>query len=97
MEKYTRTIETKMKVFYKSLSEKDKRHYSAIEALKLGYGGIKYISNLFQCSRQTIYTGIKDLEEKSLLQNDQIRVMGGGRKNYTNNIQDVDKIFLKCD
>lgn len=96
MEKYMRTIETKMKNFYKSLSEKDKRHYSAIEAIKLGHGGVKYISNLFQCSRQTIHTGMKDFEQKSLLPSDQIRAVGGGRKNYTNNLQDVDKIFLKC-
>jgi len=30
--------------FYNSLSEKDKRRYAAIEAKKLGHGGIKYIS-----------------------------------------------------
>ncbi|MFM7715696.1 MAG: hypothetical protein ACKO7A_24225, partial [Microcystis sp.] len=34
-------IETQMQRFYQSLSEKDSRRYAAIEALKLGYGGIR--------------------------------------------------------
>lgn len=37
---YDTSIEQEMKKFYGTLSEKDKRHYAAIEALKLGYGGI---------------------------------------------------------
>ncbi len=35
-----------MKKLYNSLSEKDRRRYAAIEALKLGWGGISYISEL---------------------------------------------------
>ena len=37
---YSNSIESEMKKFYKSLSEKDKRRYAAIEAHKLGWGGI---------------------------------------------------------
>ena len=33
---YPNSIESEMKKFYKSLSEKDKRRYAAIEAQKLG-------------------------------------------------------------
>jgi hypothetical protein len=32
-------IEVKMQRYYKSLSQKDGRIWSAIEALKVGYGG----------------------------------------------------------
>lgn len=97
MKKYTPDIEKKMKTFYKNLSEKDKRHYSAIEAIKLEYGGVNYIANLFQCSRQTIYTGLKELENRTLLPLGQSRTAGGGRKNHTAKMPTVEEIFLKCD
>ncbi len=41
---YFRT--TKMRDFYDSLSEKDRRRYAAIEAEKLGYGDASYIRKL---------------------------------------------------
>ena len=43
---------------------KDRRHYAAIEAEKLGHGGITYISDLFGCSRQTVHDGIEELKKK---------------------------------
>ena len=61
---YSPTTERWMKMFYDSLNEKDRRHYAAIEAYKLGHGGINYISELFDCSRQTIYSGLEELEKK---------------------------------
>ena len=36
---YSKKLETMMKNFYESLSEKDKRGYAAIESLKFEYGG----------------------------------------------------------
>jgi hypothetical protein len=36
MQAYTPEIECEMKKFYQTLSEKDKRHYAAVEAIKLG-------------------------------------------------------------
>ena len=52
-----------MKKFYKSLSEKDKRRYAAIEAQKLEWGGISYVMRVLGCSRNTIVKGIEDLEK----------------------------------
>lgn len=40
MQPYPLEIEQQMQMFYRSLSEKDRRRYAAIEALKLGWGGI---------------------------------------------------------
>lgn len=60
---YSNSIESEMKKFYKSLSEKDKRRYAAIEAQKLGWGGISYVMQLLGCSRNTIIKGIEDLEK----------------------------------
>jgi hypothetical protein len=51
---YSNSIESEMKKIYKSLSEKDKRRYAAIEAQKLGWGGISYVMQLLGCSRNTI-------------------------------------------
>lgn len=48
MIKYSRDIETKMIKHFHSLSEKDKHHYAAVEALKLSYGGRRYNLQLIQ-------------------------------------------------
>lgn len=78
---YEATIEQEMLKFYNSLSEKDKRRYAAVEALKLGHGGIAYIAHLLRCSRKTVTQGIKDLESLSSAENEydaRIRQPGGG-------------------
>lgn len=81
---YDISVEQEMKKFYDTLSEKDKRRYAAIEALKLGHGGTVYISQVLGCSRKTITKGIGEL--RSLSDNDgfnnRIRKTGGGRKKY---------------
>lgn len=61
---YPNGTEADMQHFYLSLSEKDRRHYAAIEANKLGHGGIQYIAELFDCSRQTVSAGLEELEKK---------------------------------
>ena len=40
MDVYSGVVERHMTEFYKSLSEKDRRRYAAVEAEKLGHGGI---------------------------------------------------------
>ena len=83
MTKYNQEIERKMELHFTQLSEKAKRHYAAIEAAKLGYGGIKYISNLFKISEYRIRTGIKELAHPELLDSipkGKQRRLGGGRK-----------------
>ena len=40
MVEYSVDVERHMKWFYLSLSEKDRRRYAAIEAEKLGFGGV---------------------------------------------------------
>ena len=44
MDAYTPEVEGKMKRLFDSLKENDRRRYAAIEALKLGHGGIEYIA-----------------------------------------------------
>ena len=54
---YNAEIEHSMRIFYNSLSEKDRRRYAAIEAAKLGHGGTDYIATLLGCDPKTIRQG----------------------------------------
>jgi hypothetical protein len=58
---YSPQIEQSMKTMYRSLREKDRRRYAAVEATKLGHGGIEYISTLLDCDPKTIHQGLVDL------------------------------------
>ena len=63
MEAYADGIERKMKRFFDWLSEKDRRRYAAIEAAKLGQGGVEYVARILRCDPKTIRQGLKELEE----------------------------------
>jgi hypothetical protein len=63
MDPYPQEIEQKMKQFSDWLSEKDRRRYAAIEALKLGHGGLEYIARLLGCDPKTIRQGMQDLDQ----------------------------------
>ena len=94
---YSNSIESEIKRFYKSLSEKDKRRYAAVEAQKLGWGGISYVVQLLGCSRNTIIKGIEDLEimDEQTLNNSRIRKKGGGRKSILSTRIGIDVAFLE--
>ena len=61
---YTPEVERYMKMFYTSLNEKDRRHYASLEASKLRYGGITYISDLLNCDRSTVQSGTEEFKKK---------------------------------
>ena len=63
MIRYPSALEGRMKAFYDSLSEKDRRRYAAVEAEKLGHGGVEYVANLFACDPKTIEQGREDVAE----------------------------------
>ena len=65
MTPYHPTLEQKMKKFYETLSEKDKRRYAGVEAMKFGRGGVAYISRVLGCSRKTVIKGLKELNDLS--------------------------------
>jgi hypothetical protein len=78
---YASDVEERMKAFYETLSEKDRRRYVAVEAQRLGHGGIRYVAQVFGCSSRTIERGLVELDE---LPQDpavgRVRRPGGGRK-----------------
>ena len=94
MEKYPDKIEEYMLTHFEVLNEKDRRHYAAIEALKLGHGGIRYISLLFNMSPKTVKRGMDELKKK-LLPINRVRSIGGGRKNILKKEQQILSDFLQ--
>ena len=74
MNSYPSQVEQQMQQFYHSLSEKDRRRYAAIEAVKLGWGGLTYISQLFGCDYYTIRFGIEELNDPSAINLREVRL-----------------------
>ena len=76
MDAYTREVERVMRRLFDSLGEKDRRRYSAVEATKLGHGGIEYIARLFGCDSKTIRQGQLELEGTDDLDTGRVRKKG---------------------
>ncbi len=95
MNHYAPEIETEMRAFYHSLSEKDRRRYAAIETRKLGYGGHTYIAAILGCERHTVASGVEELRDPSALEQPGIRQPGGGRKPSLEVIPNLEATFLK--
>ena len=76
MEGYSAEIEEKMQRFFGWLSEKDRRRYAAVEAAKLGYGGVEYIARVLACDPKTIRQGLRELEEAEDAAAERIRKKG---------------------
>lgn len=93
---YPTEIEQVMKRFCNTLSEKDKRRYAAVEAQKLGHGGISYIAGLLGCSRTTLYDGLAELAAlpSNSSYEPRMRRAGGGRKSYEETYPTIDEAFL---
>lgn len=62
---YEASYEEFMRLYHRSLPEDHRRRYAALEALKIGFGGIAYVARVLGMSRRTIYTGIRELEAMS--------------------------------
>lgn len=94
-EPYSPEIEAHMLNFYQSLSEKDRRRYAAIEAEKLGYGGISYIGRVLQCNERTIRRGLNEIEKSLAKAEKRIRLPGGGRKGMVAKTPDLAGAFQR--
>lgn len=67
--------------YYKSLPEKARRHYLALEYKNLGKGSQRYISKVYNCARDTIIKGVKELAlSNGKIDYSRQRKAGGGRK-----------------
>jgi transposase len=91
---YAKEIEEWMCEFYSRLPEKNRRLYAGIEAIKLAFGGITYIAELFNCSRNTVQLGIQELLAEETLDQNRSRRNGGGRKAVLEKQPDINEVFL---
>ena len=64
---YSPTTEEAMRHLFDSLNERDRRLYAAAEAVKLGRGGLLYLTHLFDCDPKTIRRGLHELQQPSAL------------------------------
>ena len=94
LEPYAEEIATQMQELYRRLPEKNRRLYAGIEALKLPYGGISYIADLFGCSRDTVQRGLKELGGEETLSQNRNRKAGGGRTPVLEKHPDIEGVFL---
>ena len=78
---YQPEAQAQAQAFFKTLSERDQRRFAAVEAKRLGRGGIEYVAGVLGCSTRTIGRGIDELDQ---LPDDpaagRVRRPGGGRK-----------------
>ena len=95
MEHLEKKTEEKMVSFFNSLSEKDRRRYAAIESIKLGRGGLTYISELFECDYKTIAKGLLELDDEEAMRMERIRIEGGGRTSKLKLIENINETFLE--
>ena len=93
--KYSEDIEQKMRAFFESLNEKDRRGYAGIEAIKLGHGGQKYLSSVLGCHPQTVKAGIDEIVNGNEIPEESIRKTGGGRKKIIEIEDNIDEVFFE--
>ena len=95
MTPYSADIVQSMQRFYQSLTEKARRRYAAVEALKLCRGGKSYISTILNCGDEAMQLGLAELGDDEALAMKRIRRPGGGRKSALSSIEGIDEAFLK--
>jgi hypothetical protein len=90
---YEPEVVAQVRAFYATLSEKDRRRYVAIEARRVGHGGIEYVASVFECSQRTIERGLADLDK---LPHDpaagRVRCPGAGRKKRSSPNRSLNRI-----
>lgn len=84
-----------MRAFFETLNEKVRRRYAAIEAIKLGHGGQKYISSVLGCHPQTVMAGIDEIVNGTEIPEERIRKPGSGRKKIIETVGNIDDIFFE--
>ncbi len=81
MQRYDERVERHMKLFYESLSEKDRRRYAALETEKFGHGGAEYVAQVVGCHPSTIRQGQEDIAQlPEDAAADRVRKKGGTQK-----------------
>ena len=88
-----RGIREKFRLMSPTFTERTRRHWCAVEASQLGWGGISLIQEATGLSIPTIRKGIKELEEVVELSPLQSRLPGGGRKKLIEYYPDIPDVL----
>ena len=64
---YPPDVEQAMRDLFDSLTERDRRRYAAVEAAKLGRGGLAYLARVLGCDEKTIRRGRSELAQPTTL------------------------------
>ena len=73
-------LHQQMNLLVSRLDEQQRRWYVAVEANRLGHGGVRLLSQITGLDEKTIQRGQQELEQGLADRpSDQIRVAGGGR------------------
>lgn len=80
MTPYPADVELAMLTFFGSLREKDRRRYAAVEATKLGPGGVPYIARLLGIDPNTVRQGEADLKDLPDVPPERVRKKGAAER-----------------
>ncbi len=78
MEAYAPDMERMMQRLFQSLGEAARRRYAAVEAAKLGRGGLEYVARVLGCDPKTIRQGHAELQGPEALDTGRERKKGEG-------------------
>ena len=76
MDGYAAEVERMMRRLFDSLKENDRRRYAAIEAAKLGHGGMEYVAGVLGYDPKTIRAGMAELAGEDELDTGRSRKKG---------------------
>ena len=80
--------------YFQSVSEKDKRRFAGLEARRLGWHGVKAVSQFYGLHPNTVRKGKQELHKPPCEQTSRIRREGGGRKRAEVKYAHLDIAFL---
>ena len=81
-------LHSQMNLLLSRLNEQQRRWYVALEAKKIGHGGVKQMSIITGMDSDTIKRGRLELEDSlSARPVERVRVVGGGRPKVENKTQ----------
>ncbi len=93
MKKEKELIRNKLN-YLSTLNEFDARHFIALWATEIGWGGVSEVSKLTGKSMNTIRKGISELSKLSKLkENGRLRKKGGGRKKIIEKNPEIERII----